>query len=424
MNMMLRSTTAIALLGAGNIEAGATPLEVSPDGGALALSKQIVELHPAFVQAQKLADDLHDLYAARRRERPAALYPTRRDGMIPGVKFEHDDLWGKQDYSAISAMSPERLSKEPPERRVYNCWCDVIDVEALRAFVEAPVPMEKEFIGTSEEWEVFCTESTRQLRSVPEWPESFEYDQRLWADVPDTEIHQRASEILRAWLTYTEGLDQYRTGLCAANDRGDLLCEEIENLRDRLYKTKTSSLEGLRAKTAVFLQTRYCATFDPDRPDELFLQSIVSDLTGLPNDRPYDTTSNMIVTSSVLAKAEATANDPIFAAIDAHRRAWAELNANCSALDAAGTEEAKREERRLNDAVDAAADKLVEIVPTTIAGVTALLTHAAEAAQGGNMWPDGYVDEHPTNGWDRTHGVSWEVLLHRNLAKALPHIAA
>jgi DNA-directed RNA polymerase subunit F len=424
MNMMLKSTTAIALLGAGNIEAAATPLEVSPDGEALALSKQILELNPAFVQAEKLADDLRDLYAARRRERPAALYPTRRDGMIPGVKFERDNLWGEQDYSLTSAMSPERLNKESPERRVYNCWCDVVDVEALRAFVEAPAPIDKEFIGTSEEWEAFCTESTRQLRSVPEWPESFEYDPRLWADVPDTEIHQRASEILRAWQTYIEGFDQYGTGLRAANDRVDLLCEEIENLRDQLYKTKTSSLEGLRAKTAVFLQTRYCATFDPDSTDELFLQSIVSDLTEVPDDRPFEPASNMIVASSVPAEVEAAANDPILAAIDAHRRAWAELCANCSALDAARTAESTHELEQLHSAVDAAADKLVDIVPTTMAGVTALLTYAAERAQGGNMWPVGYEDEHPTNGWDREHGVSWEVLLHRNLAKALPSIAA
>jgi len=40
------------------------------------------------------------------------------------------------------------------------------------------------------------------------------------------------------------------------------------------------------------------------------------------------------------------------------------------------------------------------------------------------MWPDGYADENAKSNWDRTHGVSWEVLLHKNLAKALPNIAA
>jgi hypothetical protein len=172
----------------------------------------------------------------------------------------------------------------------------------------------------------------------------------------------------------------------------------------------------------VVVQTCWCGEIlrDYDTTDLRIMGSIMSDLTAVPDDRPDDPASNVIVGSGVLAKAEAAANDPILAAIDAHRRAWAEL----SALDAARTEEAKNEERRLNDVVDAAEDKLVEIVPTTIAGVTALLTYAAEHGAAGDMWPDDYADEHPKNGWDREHGVSWEVLLHRNLAKALQDIAA
>ena len=116
------------------------------------------------------------------------------------------------------------------------------------------------------------------------------------------------------------------------------------------------------------------------------------------------------------------APDPIFAAIEAHQRAWAELREKCSDLDAAHTEEADCELRRLDDAVDEAADDLLDVVPTTIAGVSALLTYAADRARGGNTWPDGYVDENPKTGWDREQGVSWEVILHRNLAKALPKI--
>jgi len=63
-------------------------------------------------------------------------------------------------------------------------------------------------------------------------------------------------------------------------------------------------------------------------------------------------------------------------------------------------------------------------MPTTIIGVVALLTYAADHACGGNSWPDGYVDENPKTGWDRVHGVSWEVYVHKNLAKALPKITA
>jgi hypothetical protein len=137
---------------------------------------------------------------------------------------------------------------------------------------------------------------------------------------------------------------------------------------------------------------------------------------------------NMLVAASSVTVATTmpvhAERDPIFAAIDAHHLAWAELSANCSALDEADTEESERELERLNTAVNEAEDKLVDIVPTTLAGVVALLNYAADHAVGGNMWPAGYQDMHPKTGWDREHGVSWEVLLHRNLAKALPKIAA
>ena len=116
------------------------------------------------------------------------------------------------------------------------------------------------------------------------------------------------------------------------------------------------------------------------------------------------------------------APDPIFAVIEAHQRAWAEFNEKCLDLDEAGTPEANAEYLRLDNAVDDAADGLLDVVPTTIGGVSALLTYAADHARGGNTWPDGYVDENPKTGWDREQGVSWEVIFHRNLAKALPKI--
>ena len=116
------------------------------------------------------------------------------------------------------------------------------------------------------------------------------------------------------------------------------------------------------------------------------------------------------------------APDPIFAAIEAHQRAWAEFNEKCLDLDEAGTPEANAEYLRLDNAVDDAADGLLDVVPTTIGGVSALLTYAADHARGGNTWPKGYVDENPKTGWDREQGMSWEVIFHRNLAKALPKI--
>ncbi len=122
---------------------------------------------------------------------------------------------------------------------------------------------------------------------------------------------------------------------------------------------------------------------------------------------------------AVLTSPTTTGEDPIFAAIAAHQRAWAEFSEKCSDLDQAG---AKDEVSRLNDAIDAAADEMLDVVPTTIAGGCALLAYAADHACGGNSWPDGYVAENPKTPWDRENGVSWEVFLHRSLAIALPTI--
>ena len=114
--------------------------------------------------------------------------------------------------------------------------------------------------------------------------------------------------------------------------------------------------------------------------------------------------------------------DPIHAAIEAHKHAWDELEQALTEADRAGVEDPDVD--HLHTRIDDAADGLVDVLPTSMAGVVALLSYAAEFAQGGNIWPTGYKTEHPRTGWDREHGVSWEVILHQNLARALPRIAA
>jgi hypothetical protein len=108
--------------------------------------------------------------------------------------------------------------------------------------------------------------------------------------------------------------------------------------------------------------------------------------------------------------------DPIFAAIDAHRRTWANLIANVSELDEQGKQRAVD---RLWRQVDKAAAALIEITPTSIAGASALLTYAADHVSAGEGWGQ-FEDGHVRSDGD---GVPWEVLLHRNLAAALPNIA-
>lgn len=90
----------------------------------------------------------------------------------------------------------------------------------------------------------------------------------------------------------------------------------------------------------------------------------------------------------------------------------------------AGLTAAERRVKLAHEGVAAAEDALLDVIPTTIAGVSAVLAYAAEHGSGGRSWPSGYAAEGSSSGWDRKHGVSWEVVLHKNLAKALPHIAA
>jgi hypothetical protein len=108
--------------------------------------------------------------------------------------------------------------------------------------------------------------------------------------------------------------------------------------------------------------------------------------------------------------------DPIFAAIEAHRARWSEFNAWC-ALPEAGTEEGKAAENRLSDAEWEAAIALVEIEPTTMAGVIALLRYTVGVNECG--WPDILMEK----GVENSHGRSWEYFLRCNLAGALERIA-
>ena len=146
-------------------------------------------------------------------------------------------------------------------------------------------------------------------------------------------------------------------------------------------------------------------------------------------------------------------NDPIFAAIQRHRDAWAATFAiyhtrseledtlprelRQTYIDAEDEKIVQTDDPRWIateragiagwKATNAAADAMLDICPTTIAGVAALLAYVYEheKKQGADSaWPEGYVDEESEDDWDRQHGVSWAVMLHKSLAEALPGIAA
>jgi hypothetical protein len=75
--------------------------------------------------------------------------------------------------------------------------------------------------------------------------------------------------------------------------------------------------------------------------------------------------------------------DPIYAAIERHRVALAELDSRCSALDAAKTPEATAELMRLHDVVQDCEIELGEVEPTAITGAVALLRHVADVERQG-----------------------------------------
>jgi hypothetical protein len=103
-------------------------------------------------------------------------------------------------------------------------------------------------------------------------------------------------------------------------------------------------------------------------------------------------------------------SDPIFAAIEAHRAAWAAFEKDCSRLDDENTPEAEAEFDRLNDAIEEAACTLAVTQPTTTAGAVALLRHAAEHEGKGDTF-NCLEDED-----DRTM-KPWSYFMHRTLGR-------
>jgi hypothetical protein len=81
------------------------------------------------------------------------------------------------------------------------------------------------------------------------------------------------------------------------------------------------------------------------------------------------------------AKARLVEPDPVYAAIERHRAAWAEWGAKCCALDDEGTPEARAEWHRLYDAASDARDELLRL-PETIAGVVAVIRYVAARMPG------------------------------------------
>ena len=141
------------------------------------------------------------------------------------------------------------------------------------------------------------------------------------------------------------------------------------------------------------------------------------------------------------------ATDPIFEAIDIHRKAYAAFS-NCfteharledtlptsarqTNLSRWETEIVETDDPRwvasekdvheLSDAEEAAAIGLVSILPTTMNGVLALLNYIVAVERAGGQWPSGLIDEGAS---ETARGKDWSVFLNRNLAEVLSNIMA
>ena len=129
--------------------------------------------------------------------------------------------------------------------------------------------------------------------------------------------------------------------------------------------------------------------------------------------------------------------DPIFAAIEAHKAACAGLRAACDRiavfereLQANGRlqrESRPEDERRQGEEIEAALDRahdaetdaacvLVSGLPTTMAGVMALLRYAIDADKDGEMWPTELQSD------DGSKTGTWHSFLIADLVDILPEL--
>jgi len=151
---------------------------------------------------------------------------------------------------------------------------------------------------------------------------------------------------------------------------------------------------------------------------------------------------SLAVVPVALVASVAAEVDPIFAAIETHRaayvafgdalkvqelleeslpasaqrtRLWGWDDDEIVATDDPAWIECEQNRRLKADAEQHAALELAGIVPTTKAGIIALLQYAVAHIEAGNLWPSGLEDsEQPYK-----TGLDWSYFVHCNIAEAL-----
>jgi hypothetical protein len=187
---------------------------------------------------------------------------------------------------------------------------------------------------------------------------------------------------------YRRKLERLRSqiGLTAANREVEKLAAKERKLARRILSLPATTRGDLAVKVAIY---------NLWQGDEPAGESIIRDVKSL------------IGANDSAPRAFSVKEDPIFTAIDAYRRALSEDVRHTPALEAAernGDSGASQKAQTLHDAACDAWRRLAEVVPTTIAGTSALLSFVGES--------------------DSSWEPKWMKTLHNNLARALPTLAA
>ena len=237
-----------------------------------------------------------------------------------------------------------------------------------------------------------------------------------------------------------------RNGAHQANELMNALHDEMEPLAELIRDTDIESLAGLRAKALVTIWDSRpigadhdgSLTYDFEWSYRSLLAGAVavtglSDLFGSYVERiKADATEkeeNTVAAPSVVAAAPDD-TDPIFAAIDIHRRAVAAYDAHCVQQDKLEAEISSDDDprwiafeqglHRLREVEIDAECELAGVVPTTIAGVLAILKYAAEREKKGIAWRDDLID---SDDEESKRGQSWYYFVHRNIVQTLEGVA-
>ena len=125
-----------------------------------------------------------------------------------------------------------------------------------------------------------------------------EPERHFWERQPDPAHQTRADEILLAHDRYTGDTNRLRAelGLDVAEVQENELFDQLVRLERKIEKMRAVTIDGIRAKANVVGHVCWSGTIirRQQSTDRRILASIMADLTGLPDDHPYDPESDQV----------------------------------------------------------------------------------------------------------------------------------